>query len=348
MNVTALSAPAATSNWKRVGWILLLLGGVFAAGNAVMFMLVDGHGVSRHQGPVLRHGASPGGGMRLAVRSRRLIGPFQLITRLRTSWPRVHVWMGRTYLLAVLAGGLGGLYFAPMSTAGIVGSVGFTTLAVFWLYSGAQAYLAIRRGKVQVHRRWMLRNYALTFGAATLRIELPLLLIAGVTFPAAYTIGRMDLVGAELARCRGMAAQGQGAAAMTKDEILAFVPPAAKMLGREVVEIDQVNGGAVLRFRALPEFLNRHGTVQGGLLCAMLDSATALALYAVLPRESTGLTANLNVSFLKPAKLGTFTATSRLVTRDERNAETAGELRDADGVLVATATARLRIVPRKD
>jgi uncharacterized protein (TIGR00369 family) len=147
-----------------------------------------------------------------------------------------------------------------------------------------------------------------------------------------------------------MAAQAQGGAGrpMTKDEILAFVPPAAKMLGREVVEIDQVNGGAVLRFRALPEFLNRHGTVQGGLLCAMLDSSTALALYAVLPQESTALTANLNVTFVKPAKLGTFTATSRLVTRDERNGETIGELRDAEGVLVATATARLRIVPRKD
>jgi uncharacterized protein (TIGR00369 family) len=143
-----------------------------------------------------------------------------------------------------------------------------------------------------------------------------------------------------------MAAPAQGGVAMTKDEILAFVPPAAKMLGREVVEIDQDKGAAVLRFRALPEFLNRHGTVQGGLLCAMLDSSTALALYAVLPQESTALTANLNVSFLKPAKLGTFTATSRLVSRDERDAETAGELRDADGVLVATAIARLRIVKR--
>jgi uncharacterized protein (TIGR00369 family) len=119
------------------------------------------------------------------------------------------------------------------------------------------------------------------------------------------------------------------------------------MLGREVVEIDEVKGGAVLRFRAQPEFLNRHGTVQGGLLCAMLDSSTALALYAVLPADSTALTANLNVSFLKPAKLGLFTATSRLVSRDERNAETAGELRDEDGLLVATATARLRIVWRK-
>ena len=135
---------------------------------------------------------------------------------------------------------------------------------------------------------------------------------------------------------------------MTKDEILTYVPPAGKLLGREVVEVDQENGGAVLRFRAQPEFLNRHGTVQGGLLCAMLDSATALALYAVLPADSTALTANLNVSFLKPAKLGSFTATSRLVSRDECNAETAGELRDEDGVLVATATARLRIVWRKE
>jgi uncharacterized protein (TIGR00369 family) len=135
---------------------------------------------------------------------------------------------------------------------------------------------------------------------------------------------------------------------MTKEEILAYIPPAAQMLGREVVEIDQVNGRAVLRFRAVPEFLNRHGTVQGGLLCAMLDSATALALYAVLPAATTALTANLNVSFLKPAKLGAFTATSRLVSRDERNAETAADLHDEDGVLVASAIARLRIVWRKD
>lgn len=187
MNATALTVPATSRNWKRVGWILLLLGGLFAAGNAVMFMLVDGHG-----SPMIKDRffatAIAGWGHAMGGAVAALIGPFQLITKLRTSWPRVHVWMGRTYLLAVLAGGLGGLYFAPMSTAGIVGSLGFTTLALFWLYSGTRAYLAIRRGNVQLHRRWMLRNYALTFGAATLRIELPLLIIGGVAFATAYTL----------------------------------------------------------------------------------------------------------------------------------------------------------------
>ena len=187
MNATTLTASAATSSWKRVGWMLLLLGGLFAAGNAVMFMLMDGHGSPQIKDRFFATAlAGWAHGMGGAVAA--LIGPFQLIANLRTSWPRVHVWMGRTYLLAVLAGGLGGLYFAPMSTAGVVGSVGFTTLALFWLYSGAQAYIAIRRGNVQVHRRWMLRNYALTFGAATLRVELPLLIIVGgLSFPAAYT-----------------------------------------------------------------------------------------------------------------------------------------------------------------
>jgi uncharacterized membrane protein len=188
MNASAMTVPAATSNWKRVGWVFLFLGGLFAAGNAVMFLLVDGHGspdIKERFFATALAGYAHGFGGAIAA----LIGPFQLITRLRTSWPRVHVWMGRTYLLAVLAGGLAGLYFGPKSTAGLVGSIGFTTLAVFWLYSGAQAYIAIRGGNVQAHRRWMLRNYALTFGAATLRIELPLLIIfGGLTFPAAYTV----------------------------------------------------------------------------------------------------------------------------------------------------------------
>jgi uncharacterized protein (TIGR00369 family) len=131
------------------------------------------------------------------------------------------------------------------------------------------------------------------------------------------------------------------------DEVLNSVPPAGRMLGREVIEFDREAGGATLRFTAQPEFLNRHGTVQGGLLAAMLDSATALALYSVLDPTLTALTTNLNVSFLRPARLGSFIATSRLVSRDERNAQTSGELRDEAGVLVASAIATLRIIRRK-
>jgi uncharacterized protein (TIGR00369 family) len=133
----------------------------------------------------------------------------------------------------------------------------------------------------------------------------------------------------------------------TKEEILAFEPPAARLLGREVVAVNTEEGGATVRYTAPPEFLNRHGTVQGGLLAAMLDSATALGLYGVLPAEQTAVTVNLNVTYVRPGRVGTFMAHSRLLKRDARFAEVSAELLDAEGVLVASALAKLRIIRRE-
>jgi uncharacterized protein (TIGR00369 family) len=133
----------------------------------------------------------------------------------------------------------------------------------------------------------------------------------------------------------------------SKEEVLAFEPPAARLLSRDIVAVNTEEGGATVRYTARPEFLNRHGTVQGGFLAAMLDSATALGLFGVLPPELTAVTMNLNVTYLRPAKLGTFTAQSRLVSRDARHGEVSAELHDADGVVVASAIAKLRIVTRK-
>jgi uncharacterized protein (TIGR00369 family) len=133
----------------------------------------------------------------------------------------------------------------------------------------------------------------------------------------------------------------------TKEEVLAVEPPAARLLGREIVTVNTEQGGAIVRYTARPEFLNRHGTVQGGFLAAMLDSVTALGLFGVLSPELTAVTINLDVAFLRPARVGTLTARSRVLSRDRRHAEVAGELLDAEGVVLATATAKLRILERK-
>ena len=124
------------------------------------------------------------------------------------------------------------------------------------------------------------------------------------------------------------------------------LPPAAQLLGREIVRIDE-DGMAHLRFFARPEFANRHGTVQGGLVSAMLDSATMTPLLAQLPEDRVALTVKLETEFLRPAPLGELHAKAWLMTRDERVATTRGELSDPNGTVVATATAHIRIVPRR-
>ena len=124
------------------------------------------------------------------------------------------------------------------------------------------------------------------------------------------------------------------------------LPPAAQLLGREILRIDE-DGTAHLRFFARPEFANRHGTVQGGLVSAMLDSATMTPLLAQLPDDRVALTVKLETEFLRPAPLTELHAKAWLMARDDRSATTRGELSDLNGTVVATATAHLRIVPKR-
>lgn len=118
-----------------------------------------------------------------------LIGGFQFLPRLRARRIDLHRWLGRTYLIAVLIGGIGGIYMAGRADGGLAGQFGFALLGVVWLVSGWQAYAAIRRGDVQAHRVWMIRNFALTFAAVTLRIYLGVSqAVFGLSFDAFYPV----------------------------------------------------------------------------------------------------------------------------------------------------------------
>jgi len=114
------------------------------------------------------------------------VGPFQLNTGLRTRFIKVHRWMGRSYVVSVLLGGLAAFALATMAQMGLPAQVGFGLLAVLWLTSTAMAYRHIRARNQAAHRRWMTRSYALTFAAVMLRIYLPLSQAYGIPFEPAY------------------------------------------------------------------------------------------------------------------------------------------------------------------
>jgi len=115
------------------------------------------------------------------------LGPWQFMPTLRNARPALHRWMGCAYLgVGVLGGGLCGLCLSRLAQGGAVAQLGFATLALAWLFTGMRAWLAIRRRAVAAHRRWMVRNFALTLAAVTLRVDLGVVLVAGLPFEAAY------------------------------------------------------------------------------------------------------------------------------------------------------------------
>ena len=117
-------------------------------------------------------------------------------------------------------------------------------------------------------------------------------------------------------------------------------------LGSRDQSVDAGSGEVRLRFLADRQFSNRHGTVQGGMLAAMLDSATGNAVIANLPPDRTAVTTRLDTTFVKPAALGPLTATARLVKLDDRSASAEAELIDGSGQVIARARAELRVRER--
>ncbi|WP_224277141.1 DUF2306 domain-containing protein [Streptomyces sp. LS1784] len=115
------------------------------------------------------------------------VGPWQFSTRLRERSPRRHRRIGVTYLLACLVGGVGALLLAPVAYGGAVAGLGFACLAVAWLVTGGAGLRAILDGRVIDHRRWMIRSFALTFAAVTLRLMLLAATAARLDFRTSYT-----------------------------------------------------------------------------------------------------------------------------------------------------------------
>lgn len=111
-----------------------------------------------------------------------VLGSFQFLPRLRRGASPPHRWIGRLYVLGCLAGGAAGLILAPGSSAGPIAAAGFGSLAILWMAVTLQGWRAVRQGRFAEHRRWMIRSWALTLAAVTLRLYLPLVMALDLPF----------------------------------------------------------------------------------------------------------------------------------------------------------------------
>ncbi len=115
-----------------------------------------------------------------------LIGPLQFSAGLRTRRPALHRWVGRAYVSGCAIGGVGGFVVALGTTAGPVAAAGFASLAVLWLGATIIAWRFAVARRIADHEAWMIRSWALTLAAVTLRLYGPPLTMAGLSYLDAY------------------------------------------------------------------------------------------------------------------------------------------------------------------
>jgi uncharacterized membrane protein len=123
-------------------------------------------------------------------------GAAQLTPRVRRHHYTVHRRLGRLVVPCGLASGLFAIIFGLMYPFGGPTEVAATLCFGIWFEAClVTAYVAIRRGHVAAHRRWMIRAYAIASAVGTIRLLIGVLAVPfgfatafGVAFWMAFTL----------------------------------------------------------------------------------------------------------------------------------------------------------------
>jgi uncharacterized protein (TIGR00369 family) len=119
--------------------------------------------------------------------------------------------------------------------------------------------------------------------------------------------------------------------------------PASRLLGWRLLILDCGKGRIHVEFTAGADFINPIGTVQGGIIAAMLDDAMGYVATAFLGGHHMVPTLELKTSFMRAAKVGPLFVEARVVHAGREIAFLEGSMKDEVGRLIATATATARI-----
>lgn len=109
-----------------------------------------------------------------------LLGPVQFLTQWRRRHPRLHRVTGRIHLFGMLVAATGAIGLIATSPAPFAIRLAFSATALAWLTTGLTGLIAIRHGLVDRHRRWMVRNYAVTLAPIVFRLSLPVAIAGGL------------------------------------------------------------------------------------------------------------------------------------------------------------------------
>lgn len=96
----------------------------------------------------------------------------QFMPRLNAAYPVFHRYTGRVYVFTLLVlASPSGLILAQYANGGIAAKTGFTMQCLLWWFATFMAFYHVLRQNYREHINWMIRSFAITLAAFSLRTE---------------------------------------------------------------------------------------------------------------------------------------------------------------------------------
>ncbi len=124
-------------------------------------------------------------------------------------------------------------------------------------------------------------------------------------------------------------------------------PPCSDTLGMRLAALNQDAQWVRMEFDVSPSFANPTGAVQGGFISAMLDEAMSTAVIIASNVTMTAPTLEMKTSYLKRLMPGKASVEARILRLGKSACFMEAECFDAEGALVAKATATAIPMPFK-
>ncbi|MFT5802242.1 MAG: putative membrane protein [Nonlabens sp.] len=98
-------------------------------------------------------------------------GSFLFVDALLKNWPSAHRTLGKLYVaLLLLVAAPSGFVMAFYANGGWMAKTSFLILTPLWWWFTYKGLQTARSGQFKAHRKWMMRSYALTLSAISLRL----------------------------------------------------------------------------------------------------------------------------------------------------------------------------------
>jgi len=130
-----------------------------------------------------------------------------------------------------------------------------------------------------------------------------------------------------------MSNQGPATEPTLFERMMKHRAPVGDLVGFEVPEAG--NGRTVVTLRSGPQHFNPMGTLHGGILCDIADTAMGVAFASTLAPGESFTTVELKINYLRPVREAKLRAEGRVIQRGRTIGYVECEVTDENGKLIA-------------